>query len=371
VLEPLNGIFVKDQLRLLRQAGVRVDLVHADLNVAYLLKKNQWKKDNQLQIDNDGNIDLILSGPTLPKNNRFGFKKWIQYYIRLVETYISAYGLPHLIHAHTYLGAIVAHQLKEKMGLSFIVTLHFTGWIKGGLVDHHKRLALAALRESSQIICVSNDLKKALTDRSALESIVVPNFIDESLFVPPPKRSARPFVLLGVGDLIERKQWHMALSAFAELKSIIPACRLVLVGDGPESSRLKNLTKELNLENDVYFKGVLDQAHVIKEYQNANVLIHVSKLETFGIVLLEALSCGLPVVGFENPAVHEILKNRSGCRLVEMDNIGDLVKSLILLYRGYDEINFHSVRADVLEDYSAERVTKKYINLYNKYAVTY
>ncbi len=130
---------------------------------------------------------------------------------------------------------------------------------------------------------------------------LIPNGVDMEKI-----RSMRPFPVesdfIFVGRLIPEKGVDFLLRALAVLKAEFPGFRAVIVGDGPERGRLENLSRELGLDENVVFTGFLrDYADVIALMKSSKVFAFPSRREGFGMVVLEAMASGLPVVTVNHP----------------------------------------------------------------------
>ncbi|MGH9466553.1 MAG: glycosyltransferase family 4 protein [Terriglobales bacterium] len=110
--------------------------------------------------------------------------------------------------------------------------------------------------------------------------------------------------ILAVAHLYRRKDVATLLHALARVPA--PA-RLRVAGDGPERRRLQRLAQRLRLDGRVSFLGHIPQADLMSEYRNADVFCHPSRQEGFGIVLLEAMASGLPIVAARAAAIPEVV----------------------------------------------------------------
>jgi 1,2-diacylglycerol 3-alpha-glucosyltransferase len=126
-------------------------------------------------------------------------------------------------------------------------------------------------------------------------------------------------ILLYVGRLGNEKSVDFLIKAFQKVHDKDPLANMVLVGDGPEKENLKQLTKVLNIERNVYFTGLIDQKDISKVYTDASVFVFASQTETQGIVILEALASGLPVVAINDAVYDGIIKNKMNGILVSND----------------------------------------------------
>lgn len=305
-MEPLNGDFIRNQVHLLREEGYVMDLVYADLNIRYL-KNLQLTSGYHLQSDRNGNVDFIISGPFWPKNNIPGFRRWIRKYVQWIEIYFKMRGMPDIIHAHTYLGGIVSSIIKEKYHIPFLVTEHYTGWMDRSISAYHHKVGIESFQNADVITAVSTALQQCLKKKISKEVEVISNFIDTKLFKSSVRKSGDEFSAICIGDLIPRKQVDHAIKSISRLSSKIKL-KLAIVGTGPEEGYLKSLVKDLKLESQVFFFGQLRKWEVASLLAKSDVLLHPSKMETFGIVIAEALCCGLPVISYDNSGIQEMSK---------------------------------------------------------------
>lgn len=126
-----------------------------------------------------------------------------------------------------------------------------------------------------------------------------------------PTRPDAPDQLLSwlvVSNLIPRKSVDRTLRVFAAWSSVRPGSRLTIVGDGPEREQLEKLAVELGIADVVRFLGALPHEDVLRTYAEHDVLVHLSRFETFGVVLAEALSAQIRVVGIAGAAEMDLLR---------------------------------------------------------------
>jgi len=204
---------------------------------------------------------------------------------------------------------------------------------------------------------------------------VIPNGINLDEFNPNvlkvEKYSDDKINLLFVGRIEERKGLIYLLKAFEILNKEFSNLRLIVVGDGPLESECKDYVKKHNLK-EVIFEGRVTKG-IARYYKTADIYISPALFrESFGLVLLEAMACGTPVVAFANQGYKELLKNKSSGRfLTKPRDYVNLAKKIELLIRnpdlrkkisekGIQEVKqyaWQSVTNEVLEFY---KVCKKY-----------
>lgn len=134
-------------------------------------------------------------------------------------------------------------------------------------------------------------------------------------------------VFVAVGELSERKDHASLLKAFAQLK-IHHAARLIIVGKGKEEESLKNLADTLDIRGDVDFVGF--QNNPYKYIARATALVHTATFEGFGMVLVEALALGKPVIAVDcMGGPKDILQRGSIGYLVPMNNLSSLTVAMV------------------------------------------
>jgi glycosyltransferase involved in cell wall biosynthesis len=207
--------------------------------------------------------------------------------------------------------------IKSTLGIPYVPVVH--GVETWGHVHGPLR---SGLLKADLIIAVSEFTRRHLVQECGFPQdkvVVVPNTFDESLFSPGPKPSRlierhhlapdQP-VLLTVGRLssTERYKGHeqviRALPAICEKQ---PNARYVIVGDGDDAPRLQALSREVNMEKQVIFAGFVPREDLPDYYHLADIFVMPSTGEGFGIVFLEALASGRPVIAANADASPEAL----------------------------------------------------------------
>jgi len=161
---------------------------------------------------------------------------------------------------------------------------------------------------------------------------VVPELIDlkewRRLLAIYPADSPR-FSVLWVGRMYRRKRLEILLHAAAQLKERIRRLEVRIVGDGPRSGALRDLARQLKLEGTVTWLGEISRASLGEEYNRAHVFCLTSVQEGFGIVLLEAMAAGKPIVAARAAAIPEVVPHGV---LVEPENPEAVAAALLDLY---------------------------------------
>jgi glycosyltransferase involved in cell wall biosynthesis len=150
------------------------------------------------------------------------------------------------------------------------------------------------------------------------------------------------------------------LRAVALLRDRIPNLEIRIVGNGPERDRLRHLTTELSIERFITWAGDVSINDLAAEYNRADVFCLPSVQEGFGIVFLEAMAAGKPIVAVHAAAVPEVVRNGV---LVEPDNPEALANALILLDRDPDLRQWLGTAGSrAVEEYDMHLVAKQFLS---------
>ncbi|MEN6292439.1 MAG: glycosyltransferase family 4 protein [Methanobacterium sp.] len=169
---------------------------------------------------------------------------------------------------------------------------------------------------TGRIITVSKKTKfdlKAI--KSSEKSLVIPNGIDFNYISKIGPAGEKSDVIFA-GRLIKEKNVEILIKAISNVKEKIPDIKCCIIGDGPERVKLEKLVQELNIQDNVEFKGFMkDYDNLISYMKSSEVFVLPSTREGFGIVVIEANACGLPVVVVDhkmNAASDLIINNKNG-----------------------------------------------------------
>lgn len=132
------------------------------------------------------------------------------------------------------------------------------------------------------------------------------------------------FVLVAVGRMVARKQMSQLVDAVARMGD--SKAKLCLLGDGPLLPDLRDQARQLGIENQVLFKGFVSEDEKFQHLWRSDVFCYTSQHEGFGIVFLEAMSCGLPVICYNNGGQTDFIEDGVNGRLVQLNELGAFVQ---------------------------------------------
>ncbi len=219
-----------------------------------------------------------------------------------------------------------------------------------------KRLSVA---RASRIVCQSTTTAD-LVRRLGGSPVLMSNAVDTDFFVPPPSRQRRGKSVLAVGRLVEEQKRFSDLLAAMQL---LPDFSLVLVGSGPDEARLRKLVLEVGLQTRVSFAGfVSDRTELRRLYQQCGAFVSSSKWEAMALVVLEAMSCGAPVVATRIPSFEDLLTDDVDGLLVSVGAPEQIARAVRAAHARQQEIG-DNARATVVARYSSHALYRKLSDL--------
>ena len=356
----IRGIFFKDQALAIADKVDKVGVVAPVLISIKEIFKTKLLSFEEERCTDQGlfeYIQPILAFPFLKRYNRY-----LQFRIgkKMAKKYILENGLPDIVHLQSALAGKLALWLQKEYQIPFIVTEHSSAFQRKQLSSSEISLAQEVFSSSNCNVAVSDVLANDLFMLFKQDFIVIPNIVDTDYFTPA-KQKNKKFTFLNVAHLNSNKNHQLLIKAFAELVKEKDA-HLVIAGAGEERKQLEKLIVSLGLEKKVLLFGKANREEVKLLMQQANCFVLSSKVETFGVVLIEAMACGLPVISTKCGGPNKIIDVELGilCSL----NISSLYQSMLDMI--VKKIDGKLIRKKAVERYSKNSVSEKIVNLYQK-----
>ena len=258
-----------------------------------------------------------------------------------VPVVCSIHHLESLHCAHTFIG---------KLGIAFLQDL------------------LELNTKCSVVHVPSNHIKSLIQQKSIINKhniAVIPPGIDTRKYFAIPRNPSNGLFVM-IGRLERRKHYVHAITAFKIVARHRPHYKLVIIGDGPLKHELIRLIKRYGLERNVFLLGSVDEETKLELLSKAEALIHLGYPEGFGIVILEALASGTPVIAYDVPPINEVVKNGVTGILVEKDNIIELARAIMSINRYYFDLK---TLRHYAERYDIKIIAKKFETVYCSLAV--
>lgn len=218
---------------------------------------------------------------------------------------------------------IVAKEIKFRHGISLIF----------GLVIPKPNERYVLSKILNLVVC-SPQMKELVGNMTNSKIYIIPNGIDfeDIRNVQPHKLIEHPNILF-IGNLVKLKSVDLLIKAIPIIKKSIPNIHIFIGGSGPQENELKNLVKELRIEENVNFLGFVSGDEKYSYYKSTDVFVFPSLYEAFGIVLLEAMACCKPIVASNVGGIPFVVEDGKTGLLFESGNVKDLAEKVITLLK--------------------------------------
>lgn len=293
--------------------------------------------------------------------------------LRAYEAYVKQFGKPDIIHAHSRFltGGLIAQAIKSKYGTPYVLTEHSTYYARNLLTLEDKKQIQFVINNATQWICVSPQLGNLVTTmvvglNKTFE--YVPNVVDamfENIIPNKLTSTNEPFVFINIASLDEKKAQSILIEAFAKQFANNKKCILYIAGKGPLETELKNLVVAKGLNNQVFFLGHLNRNEILTYLQNCHAFVLSSTYETFGVVLIEALACGKPVIATACGGPENIVHEQNGY-LIPTNNVEELGNAMLAMTNNYHLFNSLQIREDCIAKFGSISFAKQMQSIYTK-----
>lgn len=362
---PTNGSFFREQAMALKEAGHNVIVAFVEVRMA---SRDLFSEKVDIKDDNGIKTYRIIQGK-IPKTGNIGtaiaFRRGL---IKIIKNLYNRENID-IVHLHSCIwGGIGAVSASRKLNIPLVITEHSSYYSRYRVKMIEKLIIRYSFKSANKVISVSNSLREIISKyKSNIE--VIPNMVDcdKVLSIINKKNNLGEeglFTFLSLCYLKKNKGVDILIRAFSTYfrgKEV----KLIIAGDGPERENLENLSKELGILEQVEFKGALNRDEVYKVMSNCNIFVLPSRFETFGVVLIEALANGKPVISTRNGGANDIVTDENGV-LVDIDDIEGLGKAMLDLKLNYNKYNEEEIRNSCINKYSKKIITRQLEKVYSE-----
>ena len=319
-----------------------------------------------------GNVRLIHlnCGPREPIPKSAQFRHLPKYYDELKAFVAAEGGAYDLLHSHYWLSARLGAWAQEAWQVPHVVTFHTLGWLKNRLgptrdeTDHRIDWECRLARTCHRILVATEAEKVTLVNQCRMDADkvgVVPFGVDAATFDIGSRRDARKrvgltmaaAVILFVGRFVSLKGIERLMEAVAKMPPHDDVRLLILGGDGPDAAstlRLETLARHLGIDGRVVIPGRIEHAELVTYYNAADVVVIPSYYESFGLVVLESLACGTPVVATPVGVVESVVRTGQNGIVVRDQTPAGIAQALsqVLTWTAQGRLRPKDVRRSVM-----------------------
>lgn len=316
--------FYRDQALALKTVGNDVMVLAVSMiSLKQIVKKKHLNFSLKHFVD-EGIDTWQICIPSIPK------LRWVNNKIRTIiglkiyNEKIKNHFKPDIIHVHSFLAGGIAYAIEEGDNIPYVITEHSSNFLRDSLGYSYKKIAHKAFSNAKNRYAVSEQFAKKLTDKYSFMFEYVPNVVpfDEINIVKNIDKNDKNIIrICNVANLNTNKRHDRLLIAFQSVTRQFKNIELHIAGDGPTRNKIKAIAKELGVDDKVVFHGRLNRIEVFRLMKTCDIFALSSDHETFGVVLIEAMACGLPVLATKCGGPESIVVNDKLGILSEIDDI--------------------------------------------------
>ena len=269
---------------------------------------------------------------------------------------------PDVMHAHFTDMAYFFCDVAKKKGIPYVITEH-SSLIHGDTPAVVRRQAEYAYPRADALIAVSSSLAQAIKQKFGIEAKVIPNIVDLDIFANQPLPTGKGTHFVSAAHLGSGKGMDVLLQAFAALER--PETTLCIMGDGTEADALKKQAAALGICDRVTFSGRYTRAQFAAELSHADCFVLASRGETFGVVYIEAMAAGVPVIATRCGGPEGFVTPENGV-LVNVDDVQALTGAMRDVCDGKAQYAPQTVRDFAVEHFSPAHVAKEVEEVYQQ-----
>ena len=365
VRNKVHGSFFKEQALELQKAGVKVTVAYNEVWSLTMLGKIHEEKGLKYNVEDGLKTYRYKNYNYIPKNPLM-FKVFNKRMEKLYKEIVKKEGAIDIIHAQSSLwGGISAAYIAEKYNIPLVITEHSS--VERGTYVKKSYIPFIgnSYKKAQKVITVGNGLKNEIESLSGRQDIeVIGNLVDLSKFTIKKRIKNEKFIFFSLAFLEGEKGFDTLIKSFAK-KFKDKEAVLYIGGDGSQRSWLEALTVENGVKDQIIFLGALSRDDVSKWMNKCDCFVLPSRYETFGVVYIEALASGRPVIGALNGGAEDIINNLNGY-LIPIDDIDILAEKMIEVYDNIESYDEEEIRIDCLKRFSPKVIVNKIISVYKE-----
>lgn len=398
----LDGIFQYHQAVILKEAGHRVGVLSVKLGFSVpmvfkgLFFKLTGKKSGNAT-DDYGAVALVklglkkffrprrfvsreaIDGLTVYRVDGLYFRRpaqhqnhlsWVKAGLLCFGEYLKREGKPDVIHAHNAVYAgMLAQKIHDAYGLPYVITEHSSLYALKEADAATLHRAKKAFDGAAALAAVSEAFAGLLNKQFSFRRFrCLPNVLDQQLerhpYEPSAKKSGN-FVFLHVASLIDVKDQATLLKAYKLVAEKAGNTELWIGGSGYLLEELTELARRLGIESSVKFLGRLNREEVIERIQSADCFVLSSKYETFGVVVIEAMLFGKPVVVTRVGVGQSIVTDKTGY-VVDVGNADQLSAAMLKMALAHNEYDAAYIRRYAIAHFGKEAFLRQVQKMYDE-----
>ncbi|MED5229640.1 MAG: glycosyltransferase [Actinomycetota bacterium] len=374
---PYSGIFVQRQVEALRKSGSTVSVEVPSLNTVPVkqipanliaeFERQAMESPESLFVQRDDFVKIpaiVVERPTI-KHRALAIERSLRVKRSVIR---SNYDIEHV---HVALPS--ARAVLNMTSNPVFITEHSSQAARDCSIPEVAEVYKESILKAEAFICVSEFLQKQISESLSIKIAsnwkIVPNIVDVNTFKFAERDTPAGHAWIYVGALYESKGVEKLLKSFYHFNKNHSDSNLTLVGDGPLKSWIKRYLKAKNLRDSVRILKPTNSAKISEYLRNADLMVHLSPYETFGLVSLEAIASGLPVVSLKNGGAQETWGDFQGICGVQLENKlspQEISVSIQDWLRYRPELDLHQASQIIDGKFSPSSISNQLLQMYTE-----
>lgn len=366
------GSFFLEQARALQQKGHKVTILYCDTYSIKYVK--DWFAYSEEKSEIIEGIQIYRNRCFCPlkhgiEGHREAFANGIQ---KLYDQYMKG-NKPDIIHAHCCVWAgYAAMKLSGQIGVPYVVTEHATLFQlhRDEISAGNNAIIQQVYQKAARVICVSRAFAR-LIESYRTDIDVVGNVVNCDIFTPPKvSKNHNEIRFLTVCYMEEEAQLYkkgmdILIQSWTEIVKENTNVKLVIGGGGKAVQKVVDWTKKYHVTDSVEFLGTLNRQQVVEQMQMCDCFVLPSRYETFGVVYIEAMACGKPVIAVANGGPDDFVKDFNGMLIKpDVEELTGAINKMIKRLKGYDYYYEEEISGYIKNLFSYDSIAGKLLEVY-------
>lgn len=370
----ITASFFREQAHALAERGHEITVIHIEpVSVTFIGKKPL----HQRRVWQDDAVRTIFHKVIIPFPAKLGDiqDRYISEVFcdiigkQIAEDEEQGEKRPDILHAHvSHSCAFYCLLAAKRLSVPLVVTEHYSGLLLGTATPREYQRVKETIEGADAFIFVGTNFQREVCEKLKInrKTYVIPNMLPDAK-EKNSKVSGQhdPFTYLAACHLTENKSIDLLIKAFHQAFSQGERVQLLIAGDGNEREKLEKLAVDLRETNRVHFLGRYSREESEGIFSKADVFVLTSRVETFGIVYIEAMQQGLPCIGTKGQGAEDIITPENGI-LVEYGDDTALEKAMIRIKNEYCSYDRERISEMCRMSYSPSFVSSKIVDVYQR-----
>lgn len=354
---PVAGIYMLQQAKDLSK-------IH---EVEYLIFSNSILSSQHIY--NSDKLTIVeFSTFYLPRKNLAFLSKWADKFCKFFHSRITSKPYD-VIHAHDHIAGYAAYKMYIKFGIPYVVTIHNTSFINGSIEKWRKEYLTKMFDSASAVIAVGKTLMLHLKNEYNVKNVIhIPNYIDHDDYRLKYENTVNDDIrFISTGACNVQKGFDILIKACRIIQTVHPELgfKLTLIGDGTLRKKFHRLIKNLGLQKNIELKGWVTPQEIPEILAKSDVYICASRVETFGIAVLEALASGLPVITTRCGGPEDLIDTYSGLT-INPESPESLAEAMVYMHFNHKKFIPSHIKSGACLQYDKKVILPQIINQLKK-----